>query len=62
MNKSLETAYNMAIRRKYPIHVPYGEVYVTGIAFAIICYQYHDCPKAIKEGYKKVLDLLIGNL
>jgi hypothetical protein len=52
----------MAIRRNYPVRIPYGECLLVGVAVAIICYHYMDCPESIRENYKKVLDKLLGNI
>jgi hypothetical protein len=42
VNKSIETAYNLAIRRNLPIKLPYGECIVMGLAMAILVYHYYD--------------------
>ena len=62
LNKSIETAYNMGLRRQYPIRIPHGEVLVAAVAFGMLCYLYKDCPNAVKDGYRKVLDLVIGDI
>ena len=62
VNKSMETLYNMALRRNYPVRIPYGECLLMGVAIGIICYHFADCPEAIRENYLKVLNRLLGNI
>ena len=40
LNKSLETSYNMALRRKYPVKIPHGECLLMGVSMAILTYHY----------------------
>ena len=50
----------MAIRRKYQIRIPHGEVLVAALAMGLLCFGYKNCPEAIKETYRSVLDIVIG--
>lgn len=52
----------MARRRKYPVRVPYGECLLLGVAVAVVCYRYRECPEAIRGNYLKVLEKLIGGV
>jgi hypothetical protein len=52
----------MGIRRKYPIRIPNGECLLVGVAIAVICYYYVDCPTAIRDNYMKVLEKMIGSI
>lgn len=52
----------MGIRRKYPIRIPNGECLLVGVAIAVICFYYVDCPTAIRDNYMKVLEKMIGSI
>ena len=55
LNKSLETLYHMAKRRKYPVRIPYGEGILLGFSIGIISYYYAGYPKAIRKAYLTIL-------
>ena len=61
VNKSVETLYNMARRRNYPVRIPRGECLVFGIAISVICYFYVDCPDALKD-YMTPVQKIIGDV
>ena len=44
MSYSLVAAYNMLQRRNYRVRVPYGEILINGIAFALIMFGMKNCP------------------
>lgn len=44
VNKTLETLYHMALRRKLPVRIPYGECLLAGLAIGLICFHYVNCP------------------
>jgi hypothetical protein len=48
LNKTMETSYNMLLRRKYPVRVPHGEALLLGLALAIISYHYFNNKESIR--------------
>ena len=59
LNKTMETTYNMIVRRRYPVQVPHGDALLTAIALAIIAYHYFNNKEAIRDNYLKMLDKLL---
>lgn len=62
VNKSMEVLYNMALRRKWKVRVPQGECWLNAVAMAIIAFTYINDPQVWREGYRKILDKLLGNI
>lgn len=62
VNRTVETLYNIAKRRNYPVTIPNGECLIIGIAVGLICYLWVDCNKAFHSKYSKVLERLIGSI
>jgi hypothetical protein len=62
LNKSMEVAYNMALRREWPVKVPKGECWLVGVALALICYHHANCPQAIRQSYLSLLDRMLKDV
>jgi hypothetical protein len=45
VNKSMEVLYNMALRRRWMVRVPYGECWLNAVAMAIIAFTYINDPQ-----------------
>jgi hypothetical protein len=58
----MEVTYNMAIRRKYPVRIPFGECWVNALAIAILTYVYMSDSSVFRDNYKKALDQLLQNI
>jgi hypothetical protein len=41
----MEVLYNMAVRRSYPVRIPYGECWLNAVALAVICFTYVNDPE-----------------
>jgi hypothetical protein len=61
LNKTMETSYNMMVRRKYPVRVPHGEVLLVAVSLAIISYHYLNNKESIRDNYVKMLDKVLAN-
>ena len=48
LNKTMETSYNMMVRRNYPVQIPHGDALLTAVGLAIISYHYFNNKEAIR--------------
>lgn len=61
LSKGWECAYFQLKRRNIPICIPGGNLIINGLALALITFNFQNNPEAIRDGYKKVLNMLIGD-
>jgi hypothetical protein len=57
----MDTAYRMLKHRKYNVTIPFGNLWTNGASFAVIAFAFYMDPLLFREGYRKVLDMLIGD-
>ena len=58
----MEVMYNMAMRRKWNVKIPYGECWLNAVAMAIVCFTYINDPDIWRESYRKGLDKFLGSV
>ena len=58
----MEVLYNLAVRRSWPVKVPYGECWLNGAAMAIICFTYINDRDVWRASYKSALDKFLGDV
>lgn len=61
LSKGWETIYYMLKRRNIPISLPAGNLFINGLALALITFSFQNNSEVIRDGYKKVLNMLIGD-
>lgn len=52
----------MLKRRKYPVSIPYGNLLINGVSLALIAFAFLDDQTVIREGYRKVISLLLNDI
>jgi hypothetical protein len=52
----------MLKRRKYPVAIPYGNLFINGISLALIAFLFLDDQTVFREGYKKAISLLLNDI
>ena len=62
LNKSMKVLYNLAVRRSWPVKVPYGECWLNGVAMAIICFVYINDRDVWRVSYRSALDKFLGDV
>ena len=58
---SLQTMYNMAKRRNYPVKIPHGMCLIYIFSLSIICYHYFNNRKSLRRSYAQILDKILGD-
>ena len=58
----MEVVYNMALRRKMTVKIPYGECWLNAVAFSIICFTYMNDPESWRASYRTVLNKFLGEV
>ena len=61
-SKSMEMSWLIARRRGWPVTLPHGEAVMLVLALTIISFFYFDCPEAIRDAYKGVLNTLLKDV
>ena len=57
----MDTAYRMLKHRKYNVTIPWGNLWINGVSVAVIAFAFFMDPLLFREGYRKVLGILIGD-
>ena len=60
--KTMETVWSWLLRRNYVKNVKYGDVFLFGLAIAIIGYYYQHDKESIKPSYQSVMSKLLGDI
>jgi hypothetical protein len=62
VSKAWEAGYCMLKRRKYPIVIRCGNLLISGISLAIICYVFFEDSMMFREGYRRFLDKIFHDI